>query len=171
MTDKITSQELKELLHYDELTGVFTWKVRRKGVKFGAIAGNVTVNGYRQMKVMLRNYQAHRLVWLYMTGKFPDDQIDHINGVTDDNRFINLREVSNQENSRNLSIPKRNTSGVIGVQWSKKSEKWRAGIMVNQKAIHLGLFEDKEDAIRARKIAEKKYNFHENHGKIQQVTS
>lgn len=124
----------------------------------------VLANGYRTGSVFARNYYAHRIVWLLYTGNWPD-QIDHVNGNRIDNRIINLRSVSHLENHKNKSIHKDNTSGVHGVHWSKNSNKWRAEIMVSNCRKHLGYFESIEDAAIARKYAEIKYGFHENHGR------
>jgi len=109
---------------------------------------------------------AHRLAWFYMEGEWPTG---HINHIRDDNRWVNLREVSNQENHKNQSISINNKSGVIGVCWNKKARKWHAQIKVNYKAISLGCFSDIHNAIKARKDAEIKYGFHKNHGIKQQT--
>ena len=161
----ITQSELKELLSYNPETGVFT-RVKNSGrAKVGDVAGcKDSSNGYIAICVQNKRYRAHRLAWLYVSGKFPKDQIDHINHDRADNRFANLREASNQENHKNTSIQKNNTSGVAGVNWHKASGKWKARIKVSQEDIHLGLFIDIIEAAKARKSAEVKYGFHENHG-------
>lgn len=161
----ITQSRLKELFHYDLETGLFTRLVTiAHNAKAGDIAGTVDSGGYIQIMVDGKRYQAHRLMWLWVTGEWPDE-VDHINHVKDDNRWINLREVSRVENCRNQSLPKNNTSGICGVYWYKASKKWMAYIRVSGKLIGLGLFENMLDAIEARKIAENKYKYHENHGK------
>ena len=90
-------------------------------------------------------------------------EIDHINGDRYDNRIINLKEATTSENNRNRRITDRNTSGYVGVV--KQGDKWYAYIKVDGKKIHLGTYNTKDEAIQARKQAEKKYGFHENHGK------
>lgn len=100
-----------------------------------------------------------------MTGSWPKEQIDHINHVRSDNRWINLREATNQENCKNRSISIRNKSGVVGVRWTKGKTKWAAYIHVNSKDKYLGFFFDKFEAICARKSAENKHGFHANHGR------
>ena len=82
---------------------------------------------------------------------------DHINRNELDNRSCNLRQCTQQENTRNQSVSSRNSSGVIGVVWEKRHNKWRARIHIGAKEIYLGEFIDKESAIRARLIAEKEY--------------
>jgi hypothetical protein len=82
-----------------------------------------------------------------------------------DNSISNLRHVTHAENGRNAKKPSNNTSGTAGVSFHFKSQKWRSYIKSNQKVVHLGLFENKDDAIAARKLAEKNYGFHENHGR------
>lgn len=160
----ITQSELKELLDYNPETGVFTWKVSNSNrVKAGASA-NCKKGGYIIIMVKSKAYRAHRLAWLYMYGVWPENQIDHINHNGLDNRIFNLRETTQQENCKNTSISKNNTSGYTGVSLFKDRNKWQAYIMVDRKKIHLGYFEKKDDAALARKAAEIKYGFHPNHG-------
>jgi len=100
-----------------------------------------------------------------MKGEMPV-LIDHEDGDALNNRWKNLREVFSQTESRkNSSMPKSNTSGHVGVYWYRNIKKWSAEIQFNNKKIHLGLFKDFDSAVSARKMAEKKYGFHPNHGK------
>jgi hypothetical protein len=121
--------------------------------------------GYLSGAIFGRGYRAHRVLWLLHTGKWPSSQIDHINGDKADNRLVNLREVTNEENSKNQKIRVNNTSGVHGVFWNKRNKKWQAMIGISGGRKHLGFFAEKEDAATARKAAEIKYGFHENHGR------
>ena len=163
MTEKSISQErLKELLHYNPDTGIFTWTVPRQGVK--AKAGSVNGKGYRQITIDYKLYQVHRLAFLYMTGEWPKDQLDHINHIRTDNRWLNLREATCQENQRNRTKNKDNTSGVTGVYRHTVTQQWYSQIKDGGKNKYLGYFTDKFEAICARKSAEVKYGFHENHG-------
>jgi len=159
----ITQKELKELLKYNSNTGVFAWIGYRRGINVGSAAGN-KCRGYINIYVKGRKYPSHRLAWLYMKGVWPKHQIDHINHIRDDNRWINLREATNQENGKNKSLQKNNTSGVIGVRWHKQASKWHSQICVKGKSIHLGFFDSKEKAIAKRETANILYGFHENHG-------
>lgn len=114
----LTAARLRELLNYDQATGVFVWRVAmRYGVGAGGPAGSMCSNGYLKIKVGGKRLSAHRIAWLFVTGEWPSDMIDHINGVRSDNRFSNLRDASravNQQNQRHAQ--KSNTStGVLGV--------------------------------------------------------
>ena len=110
-------------------------------------------------------FLAHRLAWMYMYGNFPPDEIDHINGVRDDNRIINLRAVSHAENAKNQRINSTNTSGVTGVSWNKAAQKWKAQVRQDNKTLYFGIYSNFLDAICARKSAEHILGFHPNHGK------
>ena len=162
----ITQPELKELLHYDPDTGFFIRKTKATcSAEIGSIVGSPDSYGYIAVNVKGCVYRAHRLAWFYVYGVWPTEQIDHINHVRDDNRWINLREATHRENQRNRKISKNNTSGVCGVCWHKTQMKWFTKIKINSKYIHLGVFTDKFEAICARLSANNKYGFHENHGR------
>ena len=157
-TNELTAEKLRELLHYEPATGIFTWKVSTgPRVKAGDVTGCQSGGGYLEIKLQNRRYQAHRLAWLHVYGNWPKDQIDHVNRVRTDNRISNLREVSHKQNNQNRGKPSNNTSGHPGVCWHKQNSKWVARIMHNYKPIHLGRFTDIEEAIAARKAAEKFY--------------
>ncbi len=165
----ITQERLQELLHYNPDTGVFTWKVRTSNsVHVGDIAGNrftkADGKSYLQIQIDYKLYKAHRLAWLYTHGQFPEGEMDHINGDGTDNRLINLRDVTSSENSRNRRLQSNNASGTCGVSWYESRRKWRAEIRADSKRLHLGLFENIQDAIAARKAAERKHGYHPNHG-------
>ena len=147
---------LKSILDYCPITGIFIWKYN------GEEAGSVYTTGYVRIQHKGKRYFAHRLAFLYMTGKMPK-YVDHINGIRDDNSWKNLRTATKIINCQNAAKPKSNTSGCIGVR--KRDGMWIAKIGVNNKSIHLGTFLDKRDAIKARKQAERKYGFHPNHGR------
>ena len=169
-----TTQEDRELrkivmerLSYDSHTGIFKWKIRPANrMKAGSVAGSLQSHGYVLISLNSRSFRAHRLAWLIVYGSFPPEQIDHINGIRHDNRIINLRAVTNTENSRNRALPNVNTSGHIGVYYDKINKKWKACIGYKNKPITLGFFKNKEDAIEARRIAEINYNYHPNHGRV-----
>jgi hypothetical protein len=165
--DQEVRKIVMERLSYDSRTGIFKWKSRAaphvpKGSKAGSLDKS---SGYVRIIISGRKYRAHRLAWLIVYGSFPPEQIDHINGIKHDNRIINLRAVTNAENSRNKSLCISNKSGHTGICYNKKTNKWKAAIGSNYKNVYLGSFENKEDAIEARRIAEINYNYHPNHGR------
>ena len=147
----ITQSELKEVLEYNPDTGVFTWKKREKGRTVGNVAGNKDHNGYRRVTINRQRYMEHRLVYLYMTGNFPKNQIDHINHIRDDNRWVNLRDATYSQNNSNRVKQKNNTSGYKGVRWRKHLKKWCAEIRYMKKKMHLGLYTTPEEASEAYK--------------------
>jgi len=157
---KPTQKRLKELLHYDPVTGIPTWKVfRRHNANIGDVAGYINKRGYRIISIDDHPYKASRLAYLYMTGNFPSEEIDHENRIKHDDSWGNLRPLSRLGNNLNRGIMANNTSDVTGVYWNKKLSKWRSAINVNYKYIHLGYFKDKIDAVVARWEAEKKHGF------------
>lgn len=155
----LTQTRLKEVLDYDPKSGLFS-RVGTGKSKVGSL-----VNGYIRIMVDGKRYMAHRLAFLFMAGSFPAEETDHINGICDDNRWSNLREVTHMENLRNQKRPKDNTSSVVGVCWNKAAGKWTAKIGVKGKEMHLGLFTNFADAVYVRKSAEDQLGFHQNHGR------
>ena len=161
----LTQERLKELFHYDKDSGVFYRKTAVSNTKVGDIAGNIQKKtGYVRISVDNVRYRAHRLVFLYMTGKLPNFEIDHINHNTSDNRWCNLREVSSKDNKKNKSKYRSNSSGVVGVNWHKQNRKWTASISVDGQSVYLGSFNSFHEAVNVRKNSEVLYGFHENHG-------
>jgi hypothetical protein len=152
--------KVKSALTYDKDTGDF-FKIK-SGIK--EKFNNKPVNGYLVIQIDNKKYKLHRLAFLLVNRKLPN-VVDHINGNTLDNRWCNIRDCNMKENNRNASRRKDNKSGISGVIWHKKFNKWQAQIKVNRKDIHLGLFLDKFDAICKRKSAENFYGFHPNHGR------
>lgn len=140
---------LRELLHYDAETGVFTWLVNRGPARIGAIAGSKTGHGYIVISIDCQRYYAHRLAWLYVFEEWPEDQIDHKNGNGCDNRIANIRECTNAQNCQNLGVHRSNTSGLTGVRWDQSRSKWAAQIRKGGKIIPLGRFNTKEAAYQA----------------------
>lgn len=143
-TDFLTAARLRELLHYDPETGVFTWLVSNtKRVRVGGIAGCTSDHGYIRIAIDGVQHRAHRLAWLYMTGEWPAHQIDHINGTRDDNRIKNLRQATDAQNRQNLRKPRSdNRCGMLGVCANR--DRWRAVIQVGGKFKHIGTFDTPE---------------------------
>jgi hypothetical protein len=159
-TKILTQARLKELLHYDADTGVFTNLVSRQGLRYGAgsIAGAKNRLGYIVIQIDKVKIHAHRLAWLYVHGAWPTKQIDHINRKRDDNRLVNLRDVSASENIHNSSFGPLSASGVRNVVWHKRRKKWQAQIMVNNKYKYLGMFDDIKKAQQVAEQARQTYH-------------
>lgn len=142
-------EELKEFLSYDPDTGVFVWKKVRKyahAIHVGDEAGYLNEEGYIRIKFNRKCYAAHRLAWFFYHGSMPSEYIDHINGLRNDNRISNLRDITQTDNNRSTTKPKHNKSGFVGVSWHKRAGKWASVIRVDGKNHHLGLFIDPEEA-------------------------
>lgn len=164
----LSQSELKEVIHYDPLTGVFTRiKKTSNSVKTGNLAGCFDKgNGYIRIRVNSKLYQAHRLAWLYMMGEFPKQMIDHKDGNKTNNAFSNLREADSSQNALNSKILATNKSGYKGVGFHKKTGMWRARAVLNKVVHYLGLFETAQLAANAYKeFAEK------NHGNFYRETN
>lgn len=138
---------LHELLRLDEGSGKLYWLVATNHrIRVGDEAGSVNPKGYRQVKVDRKLHQAHRIVFAMTHGRWPEAQIDHINGAKDDNRPSNLREATNAQNCANQGLRATNKSGVKGVSWYPRGQQWKASIRAGGHPIHLGYFDDLETA-------------------------
>jgi len=174
---------VRKFVSYSPDTGVFTWntatpdmfedKIRTAEMlcrmfngKFAGKQAFTAINGhgYKSAVIMGHRTTAHRIAWMIHHGVVPDN-IDHINGVKTDNRICNLRSVTKAENAKNMRLSVRNSSGHIGVRFESRRNKWAADIRVDRKLIFLGRFDEIEHALAARKTAEAKFFFHENHGR------
>jgi hypothetical protein len=155
----MTKEELDLLFEYDYNSGKLIWKVDRGACsRNGKVAGFIGSDGYISIEINNKAYKAHRLIWIMIYGKLPNDKVDHINGIRHDNRLCNLRECSHYENMRNRYKNSNNKSGYKGVSWSKDKQKWLVQLMVNKNRIHVGLFNDINDAAEAYKLAAIKYH-------------
>lgn len=175
---EVTYELLHEFLNYDEHTGLLYWKARDakyfvspkyatswNSKHAGKIAGSKfkypnSPNEYIRVRIFKQNFRAHRLIWWMMTGSQPDF-IDHENHNGLDNRWVNLKDVSQQENQKNMTLYKTNTSGKAGVR--KHKNGWVATI---GKGTYLGYSKTFEGAVEIREKAEIEYEFHKNHGKL-----
>ena len=155
----LTQERLRSLLYYDPNTGWFTNRVTRANTVVGEIAGyKHYASNHWYIMVDYKKYKAHRLVWLYYYGTWPNGEIDHINGDGIDNRLDNLRECTHQENGRNTKRRIDNTSGKRGVYFDKKNRKWRAYIGIDGRNRFIGSrYDTIEEAIAARKLAETEF--------------
>lgn len=146
----ITAERLRELFHYDPDTGIFTRKVPICNVKAGKVTGSMDTKGHLGFRVDKRMCLAHRMAWLYVHGELPMGQIDHINGIRTDNRIANLRDVSASVNAQNLHAARSdNKTGLLGVSWKAKANKYVAQIQVDGRVRYLGLFHDPNAAHQA----------------------
>lgn len=146
----VTAKEVRSLLTYQRDTGIFIWRVSpAKAVPTGSVAGSPNSKGYLMIQIRRRLYMAHRLAWLYVYGKWPSEQLDHINGDKRDNRIANLREATGAQNCANRKRRSDNKSGYKGVCWHRRSGKWHAQICASGKSIHIGYFADVEEAAEA----------------------
>lgn len=142
----ITAERLRELLDYDPETGAFRWRRGRGKMRAGALAGSLQSAGYSQIYIDGRNYTAHRLAWLYVTGRWPGGEIDHADGDRLNNRFANLRNASRSENNANSRRRYNNRSGYKGVSFFKSAGLFAACIAKDGRRFHLGYFQRAEDA-------------------------
>jgi len=144
----ITQQRLKELVSYDPKTGHFTRKHASKRKAKGSVFGTKNPDVYVTFKLDGVSYRAHRLVWLYVYGRFPNEMIDHKNGFRGDNRLTNLREATASQNAYN-SVRKRRSgsTGYKGVH--KVGNRWYAHCKVNKKTHALGGYGSAEEAAKA----------------------
>lgn len=174
-SDEITQALVNELLDYNPGTGMLVWKRRsRRHFKTsnshatwnsryaGCAAGTLDTRGRLQIAIFDKLYLAHRIVFLAIEGRWPKNEIDHINHDALDNRWCNLREVDHIANGRNMSKFTTNTSGITGV--FRNSGRWMAAVRVNGILHTLGRFDDIEEAAAVVKAFYAAHGFHKNHG-------
>lgn len=141
-SEALTPVRLRERVAYCPESGEFTWIA---GIRIGKPAASVHGCGYRTVRIDGRSYLLHRLAWLYVHGRWPINQIDHINGERADNRIANLRECTNSQNCQNVR-PHKDGSGLLGTSFIKALKKWQAGIGTAGKRRHLGYFQTQDEA-------------------------
>ena len=181
----ITAEALKDILEYTPQTGALRWKRREEKYFTGGSVRSprqrangwnakwatqlaftsVNASGYLSGAVLGIPAVAHRVAWALHYGEWPKGEIDHINGIKTDNRIENLRDVPHKENLHNTPRRSTNKSCVTGVFWTARSKKWRAYICVNSRLKHIGYFDNFNDAVAARKEAERHHGYHPNHGR------
>lgn len=147
MVALVTQQRLRELVHYDPVTGHFVSRVDSCRRKAGARLGSNNGNGYLRINIDGRMYYAHRLAWFYCYGQWPQ-VVDHIDGNLQDNRISKLRAGVASQNVANSKLSKANKSGSKGVSLDRRG-RWRATITHNRRQIHLGTFTTKAAAATA----------------------
>jgi len=153
----LTIERLREVLSYDPVSGHFTWRVRCHGygglIQPGDRAGYVGGNALRRRRYVGidgADYHEHRLAWFYMTGAWPENEIDHRDRDPCNTRWSNLRKATHKQNAEN-SVQPLGASGVRGVRWQFGG--WSARITHHGREIHLGRFKCLEDAAEVRELA------------------
>jgi hypothetical protein len=181
MEKEITTELVRELIDYDQDTGVFTWRARDRhwfkreqdfkmwNTRFaGSVTGCVhrDATGYPTLaiNVLGRTWLAHRLAFIYMGEALPD-QVDHLNRDSVDNRWKNLSSSSAKENMKNKSMFRNNTSGVAGVSWHKARGKWEARVHSGGERKSLGYFEDLAKAAEVIRTFKEVNGYSKGHGK------
>lgn len=153
--DSLTHERLRELLHYDPDLGWFMRKVGRCRWREGEVAGALNEDGYVVIKLDDVQHAAHRLAWLYMTGSWPSQHIDHIDGQRSNNAFINLRDVTKSINAQNMRKARiDSTSGFLGASRHKKG--WQAQLQVGGVLHYLGFYGTAEAAHAAYVAAKRR---------------
>jgi hypothetical protein len=157
MLQDLTYEFVRETFLYDPVSGEFIWRKSIGGKsRRGLIVTHTSDNGYITVIVKGTTYLVHRVIWLWMTGKWPENTIDHKNHVKTDNRWDNLREATRNENQRYRKKHKSNKTGYKGVCFDKNRKKYRAAIEIGGRCKFLGHFETAEEAYEAyTKFAEK----------------
>jgi hypothetical protein len=148
---QITQEFAREYLRYEPDTGSLYWtkKASDKTVVGKKAGWQRSKNGYRQVGFMGQIIYEHRLIWLFVNGSFPDGQIDHKNGVKDDNRYENLRHATSSQNLVNIGAKRDNTSGAKNVHWCNRSSKWIAKAKIYGKTHYAGSFDCFQAAVIA----------------------
>jgi len=154
----IDQELVKKLFYYDAESGMLIWRNGNgRNVKPWQQAKASNRLGYFSVKIKDKTYPVHRIIWLYVYGSFPSQDIDHKNRIRNDNRLCNLRSVSRTDNCQNISTPNHNKSGHIGVSWIKSHKSWTVYVKVNKKNKWLGYYKNLDDAVVARKAGEVQY--------------
>ena len=165
--EDLTQSQVLKVLKYDAISGTLIWisNVHSKRAIPNSRAGSlVTKTGYRSISLFGRTYPEHHLVWFIHYGVWPSGQIDHINQIRDDNRIVNLRDVTVSENARNRSRNPNSKLGEHGIWFNIRTNKYVAEITLNGKKVYQKSFDDIDEAINQRKIKSLELGFHQNHG-------
>lgn len=149
MTDsrlaKLTQARLKQLLHYDSITGLFTHIEVRRNNNLNKPVGSINSKGYTVIKLEGMSYSGHRLAWLYMTGQWPKDEVDHKDTVKHNNIWENLREANRYQNMQNRGVKQDSKTKVKGVKLTPDNT-YIATIKFHNNIIHLGTFKTIDEA-------------------------
>ena len=148
---ELNAETVRQIFDCDPETGRLTWRVYRPKCPIGAEVGTLHHKGYRRVLYNWRSYGVHRIIWLYVYGEWPKDQIDHINGIRDDNRITNLREATNQQNQWNRPVKKGATTGIKGVRRHQKG--FQVSVQKDGREQYIGYYSDAEVARAAYRSA------------------
>lgn len=183
-TNPISIDDLRTMVRLDVETGRLYWLQRDRrffpddracnswnAQNPGKEAFAINSNGYRQGSLFGKKVYAHVIVFAIHHGRWPSGAIDHISGDRLDNRPENLRDVSHIENMRNQPISRASTTGHTGVHFSAKRSRYEAHITISGKTKHLGRYRTISEALAARKLAEREYGFHANHGRARHAAN
>jgi hypothetical protein len=149
MPAELTAARVRELFDYQQDTGLLIYRIKSGKKMPGDVAGTLNGAGYIQVGIDYKLYLAHRIIWLWMTGEWPDPECDHEDTNRANNRWGNLREATSSQNKCNKSPQSNNKSGYRGVSWNAKLKRWCAFIQIARKTKYLGSFTDKEKAFLA----------------------
>jgi hypothetical protein len=169
----LTKDYVANLLEYNPETGELRRKISRSSnARVGQIVGTIRPDGYLSVMINGCRYQAHRVAWLLAHGEWPDDVVDHVNGIKTDNRISNLRACSQSENVMNAKTRSNNTSGVKGVCWHKAKNAWHASVCARGRRVFGGYHKNLEDAKRAvMSLREQLHREFSNHGDRESAAS
>ena len=165
--EDLTQELVGKVLRYDAISGTLIWisNLHSKRAVPNSRAGSlVKSTGYRNISLFGRTYLEHHLIWFIYYGVWPSGQIDHINQQRDDNRIVNLRDVSKAENARNRTRNPNSKLGEHGIWFNKRTHKYVAEITLNGKKVYQKSFTDLDEAIKERKEKSLELGFHINHG-------
>ena len=137
---KLRRRILQRYLHYDLINGVWKWRKRIGNRRAGSVAGNIMKAGHRQITIFGVTYMAHQLAWFYVKGRWAKSDIDHEDGIPDNNSWTNLRRATASQNIANSKIRKDNKVGLKGVHQLRSTSQYQASIRHNGRKIHLGTF-------------------------------
>lgn len=153
----LTAKLVRSRFYYNKKTGDFLWKTTKSAkTKINTVAGHITEAGHVRIVLYRRSYLAHRLIWLWVTGKWPKYELDHRNGKKSDNRWRNLREATALQNNQNKGKRVQNTSGYKGVWFEKHIGLWRSGVGFKGKLYRCGCFKTAKAAHMAyRQLAKR----------------
>jgi hypothetical protein len=158
----VSAKQLKKVLKYNPESGHFTWRVdvAPRAMK-GQTAGNPKKGRYTKISFQNESYYAHHIAWRFVYGYWPTGEIDHIDGDPSNNRISNLRDVTRQENKKNVKLQSNNKTGVSGVSFDKRIKRW----IVKLGKKYIGCYQSEGEAIEKRKQVEVENGYHENHGR------